>query len=148
MPVLLDYFTAVAAFGGLLLGLWAAWRTFLDDRVKLRVTACLKRFDNSRLVDGQIDEVGVTQDPSSFSEGFVAVSVTNMSKFPIALASVDLVLKDGEERGISPGFSAIEPRRRRELSYPLLEKNRPDDLGNVAPRTCCLAECGRSAVWR
>ena len=26
----LDYVTAVAAFGGLLLGLWAAWRTLLD----------------------------------------------------------------------------------------------------------------------
>ena len=110
----LDYVTAVAAFGGLLLGFWAAWRTLLDDRARLRVTACLKKFDNSWLVDGGIDEGGIVKDPSSFSEGFMAVSVTNMSKFPVALASVDLVLRDGEERGLLQVFGAIEPRRRKE----------------------------------
>jgi hypothetical protein len=85
LPVL-DYVTAVAAFGDLLLGLWAAWRTFLDDRVKLRVTACLKKVDNSWLVDGASDEVEFVKAFSSYGDEFVAVSVTNMSKFPVALA--------------------------------------------------------------
>ena len=132
----LDYVTAVAAFGGLLLGFWAAWRTFLDDRVRLRVTACLKKFDNS----------------SSFNEGFVAISVTNMSKFPVALASADLVLRDGEERGLWQGRGAIEPRRRKEVSYRLLEKNRSDDLGNVAAEnvlSCRVrTECSLEIVKR
>ena len=136
MPIL-DYVTAVAAFGGLLLGLWAAWRTFLDDRVKLRVTTRLKKVDNSWVVDGEIYE-------------FVAVSVINMSKFPIALASVDLVLEEGAERALLGVFDAIEPRRRKALSYPLLEKNRPDQLGDVAAEnvlSCRVrTECGLEIV--
>ncbi|MYK69032.1 MAG: hypothetical protein F4020_05645 [Gammaproteobacteria bacterium] len=136
MPILV-YVTAVAAFGGLLLGLWAAWRTFLDDRVKLRVTTRVKKVDNSWVVDGEIYE-------------FVAVSVTNMSKFPIALASVDLVLEEGADRALSGVFDAIEPRRRKALSYPLLEKNRPDQMGDVASenvRSCRVrTECGLEIV--
>lgn len=149
MPVL-DYVTEAAAFGGLLLGFWAAWRTFLDDRVKLRVTACLEKVDNSWLVDGASDEVEFVRAFSRYGEEFVSISVTNMSKFPVALASVDLVLKDGEERGISQVFGAIEPRRRKELSYPLLEKNRADELGNVASEnvlSCRVrTECGKEMV--
>ena len=149
MPIL-DYLTAAAAFGGLLLASWAAWRTFLDDRVRLRVTARLKKVDNSWLVDGGIDEVEFVKDFSSSSEEFVAVSVTNMSKFPIALASIDLVLKDGAERGLLEVFGAIEPRRRRALSYALLEKNRPDQLGDVAAEdvlSCRVrTECGLEMV--
>ena len=131
-------------------GLWAAWRTFLDDRVRLRVTAYLKKVDNNWLVDGGIDEVEFVKDFSSFSEEFVAVSVTNMSKFPVALASVDLVLKDGGERGLPGVLGAIEPRRRKGLSYPLLEKNRSDQLGNVASEnvlSCRVrTECGVEIV--
>lgn len=149
MPVL-DYVTAVAAFGGLLLGLWAAWRTLLDDRVRLRVTASLKKVDNSWLVDGGIDEVEFVKDFSSFGEEFVAISVTNMSKFPVALASVDLVLKDGGERGLPGVVCAIEPRRRKGFRYPLLEKNRTDELGNVASEnvlSCRVqTECGLEVV--
>lgn len=149
MPVL-DYVTAVAAFGGLLLGLWAAWRTFLDDRAKLRVTAYLKHVDNSWLVDGGVDEVEFVKDFSSFGDEFVAVSVTNMSKFPVALASVDLVLKDGGERGLPGVVGAIGPRRRKGLSYPLLEKHRTDQLGNVASEnvlSCRVrTECGVEIV--
>ena len=149
MPIL-DYVTAVAAFGGLLLGLGAAWQTFLDDRVKLRVTARLKKIDNRWLVDGGTDEVEFVKDFSSSSEEFVAVSVTNMSKFPVALASVDVVLKDGGERGLPGVFRAIDPRRRKGLSYPLLEKNRPDQLGNVASEnvlSCRVrTECGVEIV--
>ena len=133
MPVL-DYVTAVAAFGGLLLGLWAAWRTFLDDRVKLRVTARFTKVDN---VSGSSDE-------------FVAASVTNMSKFPVALASVELVLEDGDERAMLPWSGAIEPRRRKGFSYALLEKNRRDKLGNVASEnvlSCRVrTECGLEIV--
>lgn len=136
MPVL-DYVTAVAAFGGLLLGLWAAWRTLLDDRVRLRVTAYLKKVDNRKGF-------------SISGEEFVAVSVTNMSRFPIALASVDLVLKDGAERGLLGVVGAIGPRRRKGLSYPLLEKNRPDQLGDVASEnvlSCRVrTECGLEIV--
>ena len=132
-----DYITAVAAFGGLLLGLWAAWRTCLDDRIKLRVTARLKRLANSWVVNGEIYE-------------FVAVSVTNMSKFPVALASVDLILEDGAERELPGVFGAIGPRRRKALSYPLLEKNRPDQWGNVASEnvlSCRIrTECGMEMV--
>lgn len=149
MPIL-DYVTAVAAFGGLLLGLWATWRTSLDDRVKLRVTARLKKVDNSWLVDGGVDEVEFVKDFSSSSEEFVAVSVTNLSKFPVALASVDLLLKDGDERGLPQVWGAIEPRRRKALSYALLEKNRPDQLGNVASEnvlSCRVrTECGLEIV--
>lgn len=132
----LDHVTAVAAFGGLLLGLWAAWRTFLDDRVKLRVTARFTKVDN---VSGVSDE-------------FVAASVTNMSKFPVALASVELVLKDGDDRPMLPVFGAIEPRRRKEFSYALQEKNRPDKSGNVASEnvlSCRVrTECGLEIVER
>ena len=149
MPIL-DQVTAVAAFGGLLLGLLAAWRTFLDDRVRLRVTAHLKKVDNSWLVDGGVDEVEFVKDFSSFGEEFVAIGVTNMSKFPVALASVDLVLKDGGERGLPGVVGAIGPRRRKALSYPLLEKNRFDELGNVASEnvlSCRVrTECGVEKV--
>ena len=136
MPTL-DYITAVAAFGGLLLGLWAAWRTFLDDRIKLRVTARLKRLANRWVVDGEIYE-------------FVAVSVTNMSRFSVALASVDLILEDGAERELPGVFGAIDPRRRKALRYALLEKNRTDQLGDMASEnvlSCRVrTECGRVIV--
>ncbi|MCY3703985.1 MAG: hypothetical protein OXH08_00545 [Gammaproteobacteria bacterium] len=149
MPIL-DQITAVAAFGGLLLGLLAAWRAFLDDRVRLRVTARLKKVDNSWLVDGGVDEVEFVKGFSSFGEEFVAISVTNMSKFPVALESVDLVLKDGGERGLLGVVGAIGPRRRKGLSYPLLEQYRPDQLGNVAPEnvsSCRVrTECGLEIV--
>jgi hypothetical protein len=60
------------------------------------------------------------------------------------------LLKDGKERGISRVFGAIEPRRRKELSYPLLEKNRMDELGNVASEnvlSCRVrTECGKGIV--
>ena len=129
---------------------WTVWRTFLDDQVNLRVTAYLQKVDNSWLVDGGIDEVEFVKDFSSFGEEFVAISVTNMSKFPVAVASVDLFLKDGDERGIPQAFGAIEPRRRKEFSYPLLERNRPDDLGNVASENVLscrvLTECGVEIV--
>ena len=149
MPVL-DYVTPVAAVGGLLLGLWAGCRPFLDDRVRLQVTACLKKVDNSWLVNGGVDEVGFVKAFSSCGEEFVAVSVTNMSKFPVALASVDLVLKDGDERRIPQILGAIEPKRRQGFNYPLLEKNRLDELGNVASEnvlSCRVrTECGKEIL--
>ena len=80
----------------------------------------------------------------------MSVSVTNMSKFPVALASVELVLKDGDERAMLQVFGAIEPRRRKELRYPLQEKNRTDELGNVASEnvlSCRVrTECGLEIV--
>ncbi len=134
----LDYVTEGAAFGGLVLGLLTAWRTFLDNRVRLRVTAYLKK------------EPGFAKGFTKYGEEFVVVGVTNMSKFPVALAAVALVLRDGEERWVSQGSGTIEPRRRKELIYPLLEKKRTDALGNVVPEnvlSCRVrTECGLELV--
>ena len=87
----------------------------------------------------------------SFSgEEFVAVSITNMSKFPVALASVELVFKDGDKRRMTQVYGAIEPRRRKELRYPLLEKYRTDELGDAASEnvlSCRVrTECGVKIV--
>ena len=87
MPVL-DYVTAVAAFGGLLLGLWAAWRTFLDDRAKLRVTAYLKHVDNSWLVDGGVDEVEFVKDFSSFGKLLTRVDATPLIRIRLSVSSM------------------------------------------------------------
>ena len=110
----------------------------------------LKKVDNSWLTDGGVDEVEFVKGFSSFGEEFVAINVTNMSKFPVALASVDLVLKDGGERGLPRVVGAIGPRRRKALSYPLLEKNRFDELGNVASENVLSCrtrtECGAEIV--
>ena len=80
------YITAAAAFGGLVLGVFNTWKGLINDKVKLRVTASLgKREDD---VD------------------FVKIKFTNMSKFPVAFASIDLALKDGSQRRICTTFNS------------------------------------------
>ena len=41
----LAYVTAVAAFGGLVLGVLNTWKAHIEDKVKLRVTASLAKTD-------------------------------------------------------------------------------------------------------
>ena len=121
----LSYITAVAAFGGLVLGVFNTWRNLIEDRVKLRITALLgKREDDVDLV---------------------SVNIVNLSKFPVAVARTELTLKDGSPRRINRhgvGLKSIRPRRNLPIRYSMqknhgLEDLHPDDVESCVVRTEC-----------
>lgn len=97
----LGYVTAAAAFGGLVLGVFNAWRAFIEDRVKIRVTVSPAKRDDG--VD------------------YLNVIIVNMSKFPVAISDVALALKNGGYRRVgrrSFGLGqSIDSRRSRSLAY-------------------------------
>ena len=118
--------TLLAALGGLALGVLNTWRNFLDDRVKLRFSARLDRMDDME---------------------FATATVTNLSKFPVAIATVDLLLNGGRQRQLPYSRDRlIDPRRAQVYTYRLRAQYRPDtdsDLSAEDVRGFLIhTECG------
>ena len=122
--------TAVAAFGGLVLGVLNTWKVHIEDKVKLKVMASLAKTDEGT--------------------DYVRVLVTNMSRFPVAPASIELVLKGGGTRGFPTSYvnrAPIEPRRNSSYGYFLQghpdpqEHLLPEDVESCVLRTECGYEC-------
>ncbi len=122
----LSYTTAVAAFGGLVLGVFNAWRSLIEDKVKLRITA---------LLDKREDGVD-----------FVNINVTNMSKFPVAISFVGLSLKEGSYRMVGRAHGqrqSIGSRQNLAMAYWLQGNHELEDIYPRDVRSCVVrTECG------
>lgn len=84
---------AVTGITGIGLSVWSLYRQIDQDRVKLRVG-----------VSWTIEIANISE---SSGPPCLAISVTNISKFPITLSEVGLLLADNETRLISPEASTI-----------------------------------------
>lgn len=132
----LGYVTAAAAFGGLALGVFNTWKSLIEEKVKLRITATLgKRVD-------EIDSVNV--------------NIVNMSKFPVAVSGIELAIKNGHLRSMGRQFliksGNIDARRNLQMSFWLqgqhgVEDVQPQDVESCVVRTECGIE-RRVAITR
>ena len=125
----LAYITAVAAFGGLVLGVFNTWKAHVEDKVKLRITACLRKRDDG--VDA------------------VKINITNLSKFPVAIPYVGAGRRGGTYRNLLRlGLDqTLDPRRNLAIVYPLRQNYDEEDLSPEDVQSCIVrTECGLKCV--
>lgn len=135
MSIMQFELTAIGTVVSLALGVWNAYRTLAKDRVKLRV-----KLSASFRVGDKYSESSTTL----VSHQHVAVvEVANLSSFPISLAGIEFVLRDGQRRAMlmrADRSKRLEPRE----SHHFWSHGQgfPDNIKQVVVTT----QCGRSTA--
>ena len=120
MDFVLAVATALIAFATLLVVLWSARQDLLKDKPRFRFGS----------------RVGRTKDRS-----FATARITNVSRLPLGIASIDLLLRDGNERRVFDSFdeegAVISPMQLRSYSYDLQAPYEHRDVRGFRIRTEC-----------
>ena len=120
MDFVLTLATALIAFATLLVVLWSARRDLLKDQPRFRFGS----------------RVGWTNDGS-----FATARITNISRLPLGIASIDILLRDGNERRVFHSFDeegvVIGPMEMRSYPHDLRAPYGHRDVRGFRVRTEC-----------